>query len=96
MNKQSWFVVMLMVNENMLKSLFLFRTGENKGFVKLMQDKKMKEKYDMAFADVIKLAFGDSLIGGINELYSVCSSKSDVDADVKALVDKLYELTGGA
>lgn len=86
----------MVLNSNVLKDLFLFRNGENKGFVQLLRKKQCDKEYDDVFKELVNDTVDGVTLDLINELYTLCSSKSDVDADVKALVDKLYEITGGA
>jgi len=83
-----------MINENTLKSLFVFNTGENKGFMKLLQ----KEKMDKEYEDIFKRYFTKPIVDSINDLHALCKNRN-VDADVKALVEQLHDhvnFDGGA
>ena len=85
---------------NTLKSLFLFRNGENKGFLKLINYHDAFNSVDgddiRFIAKVFKRRDNENeTLKLINELYGLCSNKSDIDADVKSLVDKLYDSIGG-
>ena len=85
---------------NTLKSLFLFRNGENKGFLKLINYHDNLNSIDGDAIKLIAKVFKrrdneNETLKLINELYGLCSNKSDIDADVKALVDKLYDSIGG-
>ena len=91
---------MPMIDANTLKSLFLFKDGENKGFLKLINYHDAFNGVDgddiMFIAKVFKRRDNENeTLKLINELYGLCSNKSDIDADVKALVDKLYDAIGG-
>lgn len=85
---------------NTLKSLFLFRNGENKGFLKLINYHDNLNSIDGDDIKLIAKVFKrrdneNETLKLINELYGLCSNKSDIDADVKALVDNLYDSIGG-
>lgn len=85
----------MLLNSNVLKNLFLFRDGENKGFLALINKQRNDVEYDNVFKELMNDVVGDVTADLINELHALCSNKS-VDADVQQLVDKLYEITGGA
>lgn len=87
-------VVVLVDKSNVLKDLFLFRNGENKGFLALVNKKTIDAEYDNVFKELMEDVVGGATADLVNELHALCSIKS-VDADVQQLVDKLYEIVGG-
>lgn len=91
---------MSMVNSSILKSLFLFNDGENKGFLKLMHYSDVVESIDAKDINFIASVFKrrdneNETLMLIKELYVLCSDKTDVDVDIKEKVDALFESIGG-
>ena len=83
-----------MVNENMLKSLFLFRTGENKGFLELMKETRnngMIEKTMNRFIERNALIVCDEDLRTIKEMHDLCVANPSIDSDVAKHVDYLYQ-----
>ena len=88
-------MVLNSVVSDTLKNLYLYRNGENKGFIQLIKKQELDKVYEDRFKEYF-VGIAESTIGElIQELHVLCCSKSDVDADVQELVDKLYELTVG-
>lgn len=87
--------MVIVLNRNVLKDLFLFSNGENKGYLALMNKKKNDAEYERVFKEYMKEIVDGAIADLINELHDVCLNRS-VDADVQQLVDKLYEIIGGA
>lgn len=89
-------VVMVLnsVASDTLKNLYLYRNGENKGFVKLIKQKELDKTYDERFIEFMKSAIDGANAELIQELYNLCC-KSDVSAEIKEIVKQLYELNCG-
>ena len=77
----------------MLKSLFLFKTGENKGFLKLMKQQRNKGMIESAMNRYIErnaLIVSDKDLETIKELHDVCIANPSIDSAIAKHVDYLY------
>lgn len=91
---------------DILKNLFIFRSGENKGFLEVIKQQKenkntaerMKE-YEDNWIRYMKTIVDGNIVDAVNEIYALCNNRT-VDADVKAKVFDLFNLVnnvdGGA
>lgn len=89
----SFQVVMLMINGNMLKSLFLFKAGENKGFLELMKANRTNGMIKDAMDRYIErnaLIVSDKDLETIKELHDVCVANPSIDSAIAKHVDFLY------
>ena len=82
------------VASDTLKNLYLYRNGENKGFIQLMNKQKLDKQYDNAFKEYMKEIVNGANADLIQELYALCF-KSDVGAEIKKIVEQLHELNCG-
>ena len=78
----------------MLKSLFLFRTGENKGFLELMKETRsngMIEKAMDRFIERNALIVCDEDLRTIKKMHDLCVANPSIDSDMAKHVDYLYK-----
>ena len=80
-----------------LKNLYVYRDGENKGFLALMNKQKLDSEYEKVFLELFKRTVDEVVFDLVNELNALCISK-DIDADVKSVVNQLVNAVnvGGA
>lgn len=84
---------MLMINSNMLKSLFLFRNGENKGFLELMKQTSNNSMIESAIDRFIErnaLIVSDKDLKTIKEMHDLCVANPG-DSELANHVDYLYQ-----
>lgn len=78
----------------MLKSLFLFRNGENKGFLELMKARTNNIMIEDAMYNFIErnaLIVSDMDLETIKELHDLCVSNPSIDSTIAMHVDYLYK-----
>jgi len=83
-----------MINEYVLKSLFLYKNGENKGFLKLMKQQRNKGMIESAMNRFIErkaLIVCDKDLETIKAMHDLCISNPSVDSDMAKHVDYLYQ-----
>lgn len=80
-----------------LKNLYVYRDGENKGFLALMNKQKLDSEYEKVFLELFKRTVDEVVFDLVNELNALCVGK-DIDADVKSVVNQLVNAVnvGGA
>lgn len=82
------------MNKNILKSLFLFKNGENKGFLELMQHKRNDGVVEDAIDKFIErrsLIVSDNDLDTIKELHDLCVGNPSIDSELANHVDSLYK-----
>ena len=87
-------MVLNSVASDTLKNLYLYRNGENKGFIQLMNKQELDKTYEDRYIEFMKKAIDGANAELIQELYILCC-KSDVSAEIKEVVKQLYELNCG-
>lgn len=86
-----------MINENILKSLFISSDGNNKAFVDLMSQINVGADTLKVISIALKRRDNENeTFKLIKELYALCSNNPSIDADVQDLANALYESIGGA
>ena len=86
-----------MVNENILKSLFISSDGNNKAYVDLMSQIYAGADVLRVISTALKRRDNENeTFKLIKELYALCSNNPRIDADVQELANALYESIGGA
>ena len=90
-------VVKLNSASDTLKNLYVYRDGENKGFLALMNKQKLDSEYEKVFLELFKRTVDEVVFDLVNELNALCVGK-DIDADVKSVVNQLVNAVnvGGA
>lgn len=82
------------MNGNVLKSLFLYRNGENKGFVEYIKDKRNNDMFEDVWDKFIErhgLIVCDKDLETIKKLHDLCVDSSNVDSELAKHVDYLYK-----
>lgn len=82
------------MNSNILKSLFLYKNGENKGFLKLMKQQRNKGMIESAMNRFIErraLIVCDKDLETIKAMHDLCISNPSVDSELAKHVDYLYK-----